>query len=131
MLSSASPLEIVWSVVMLFGLATAVFNAVYAWQRRAELIEANEDGLLLELRTGAVADQLKLVGVFVMLVLLGFVAMFTPPNPLAQATPSAVLSGSSFLVVGALLVWHSVAIRLRPARQRRAFERSKREGKLP
>lgn len=124
MLGSASLIEVAYATVMLGALVITIVNCLYALARKSEVIDSAEDALLLIIRGGAVADQLKLAGAFVCLSAIGIVAMLTPPNPNAgPVSLAAVLSGVAFIVMAALLVWLSVGVRLRPSRLRSSGEK--------
>jgi hypothetical protein len=117
MLSSASPIEVVYVVVMLLALGASLANFWWARARRVELVRRGQNGVLREMRRGAEADQMKLVGVCVALVAIGLNSLFAPPNPRA-ATTTALISGLSFIGLSVVVVWLSISIRIRPARLR-------------
>lgn len=116
--SNASPIEVVYTAVMLIGLTTSIINYLYAHARLIELQRSGENGLVLILRKGARADQLKISGVFVCLMVIGLVSMSAPPNP--NVTTGGIVSGLFFIGAGLMLTWKSITIRRRPAQLRAA-----------
>ena len=108
---TANPLEMIWTVVIGFGLVTSLASLAWAHARYREL--RGENGLLRVLRGGAVADLAKISVALLCLELIGMVALLTPP-PQRALTPGSVLIAGVFLVLGVFLVWLVVSIRLRP-----------------
>lgn len=121
MLEHASPLEIFWTGIMLTGVIVSLWNWAYALQRLRELIASKKNGVLKRMRGGVVADQLKLVGVFVCLTVLGIYAISTPPPP----GTARELNPLSLLLIGAglVLVWLSLSMRIRQAAIAREIEK--------
>ena len=116
---TVNPIEIVWTLLNLFGLSTTFVNWLWARERNIELKRSGENGVLAVLRGGAEADQLKYVGVFVCLTVIGFVTLTLPPNPESQGI--AQLNGWMLLLLDLLLIWTSVSGRLRPSSLRTQF----------
>lgn len=129
-MGTASPVEIAWTGVMLFGLVTALSNFLYARQRLIELHDSGKNGLLEVARKGAMSDQLKLAGAFACLAAVGIMAMAMPQT--RQLTLADWLAASPFFLAGFLLVWQSVGVRRRPSQSRQEFNKEEaKKRKLP
>lgn len=113
MVDTASPLEIIYSLFMLMTFSITVVNVLVAQESLQDLKRTGQNGPVLVLRKGARNDQAKLSGMAFTSVLMGAVALLSPPNPMTtwQSTAFAVV----FLVHSGLLAAISISIRLRPS----------------
>lgn len=126
-LSTASPLEIIWTLIAVIGIALALVNLADAWADNAAIDEQTRDGLGDLAPSGRiialdnVGREALLLASLMGLCALGMISLFSPqPAPSnAPATGRAIAFAAILIGVELCLVAKSVLGRLR----RRAVQR--------
>lgn len=124
-IENSSPVEVAYTLAMLVAFVYSLWNCLWARDRLREVAASADNAIpLMVLRKGARNDQGRIAVMSLCQVVIGVVSMLSPPAT-GTPNPGAIVSALAFLVLSAMTLWLTIAIRIRPNQILRSARKDK------